>query len=356
MEDLMNKVTSLRVMVGVFCLLLGGFAQTVIADDLDDAFDADMCRDVLSHGPFQHAHYRQNNYFLQIIYSRFLSATYEQSKNDKSLGFGVPVGEIVLGGNYDESQFNQKKESIRKTNLNVIESSQEIDVALSSGDPKIVDAWTTCIKEVNKGGISLKFKPISATEVIATVEWFAVAGLNQTRLDETIPLPKGAKFKQGARCFKRGTRLVNTAPCKAVIIMPDAFTTMLAVVSTPNGDFDAYLPARIKLQRFTQPRHSVLRESAYRQFKQPNGKIELTQREIDDGWTFDQGSAKTSLTIEYYKYWTNYCRAERKDGDLYHFTYGFNIEGQTRGKGRNSSIGCRMDASINMIRDLWVSI
>lgn len=349
----MKRIESFGLTAIVICLFIGFSTQRALADDLDDS---DRCKDILSHGTFQTSRYRENNYFLQIIYSRFMSSTYEQSKNDKSLGFGVPVGEIVLGGNYDESQFNQKKEAIKKTNLNIIQSSQEIDVALASGDPTIVSAWSGCIKDVNKGGISLRFAPRSAREVVATVEWFQAAGINRTRLSETIPLPRGARFSQGATCFRRGTIITNGVPCKAVIIFPDATITMTAVANTPNGSTEAYLAARTKLQRFTQPRRSELKESAYRQFKQPNGKMELTQKEIDEGWSFDQSSAQTKLTIEYYKYWTNYCNAERKGGDLYNFTFGFNIEGQTRGKGRNSSIGCRMDASINMVRDLWVSI
>ena len=337
----------------VICLLIGFSTQKAQADDLNDS---DRCKDILSQGTFQTSRYRENNYFLQIIDSRFLSSTYAQSKTDKSLGFGVPVGEIVLGGNYDESQFDQKKEAIRKTNFNMIETSREIDVALASGDKNIVDAWSSCIKDVNKGGISLRFVPFSAKEVVATVEWFAAAGVNQTRLRQTIPLPRGASFRQGANCFRRGQILTNGVPCKAVIIFPHATTTMLAIADTPNDSIEAYLAPRTKLQRFTQPRRSGLAASAHREFKQPNGNLKLTQKEIDEGWSFDQTSSKTSLTITYQKYWTNYCNAERKGGDLYNFTFGFNIEGQTRGQGRNSSIECRMDVSINMIRDLWVPI
>ena len=349
----MKRMDSFGITAIVVCLLIGFSTEKALADDLDDS---DRCKDILSQGPFQTSRYRENNYFLQIIYSRFLSSTYAQSKTDKSLGFGVPLGEIVLGGNFDEAQFNQKKEAIRKTNLNIIQSSQEIDVALASGDSVIVNAWSSCIKDVNKGGISLRFVPLSAREVVATVEWFQAAGVNQTRLRETIPLPKGGKFKQGANCFRRGQTITNGVPCKAVILLPDAQTTMIAVANTPNGSTEAYLAARTKLQRFTQPRRTHIKAGAYREFKRPNGKLELTQKEIDDGWSFDQTSAKTRLSIEYFKYWTNYCNAERKGGDLYNFTFGFNIEGQTRGKGRNSSIECRMDASIDMVRDLWVSI
>jgi hypothetical protein len=73
------------------------------------AYAQDQCSDVLRNGTFQTANYRDNSYFQQIIYSRFVRSTYESSKTDRAGGFNIPVGEIVLGANYSRGDYDQKK-------------------------------------------------------------------------------------------------------------------------------------------------------------------------------------------------------------------------------------------------------
>jgi hypothetical protein len=339
------------IIAGLVCVFFGLSAGTASAQD--------QCRDILQNGTFQWSEYKENNYFQQIIYSRFLSSTYEQSKKDKALGFGVPVGEIVLGGDYSEAQFEQKKAQLRKENFQQITRTQEVYAAVSSGDERIVGAWRDCMN--SRGGLSLRFEPVSPTEVFATLEWFPAGGVTQTNLEEDISLTNGATFAQGATCFKKDRPIVASRPCQATITLPSALTTLAMTVNAVNGSARAFLPPRIRLKRDTQPYPFTdadkMHTSIKRNYAEPKKRIELSAEQIAEGWRFDPSSAKLELE-RIQVLGTNYCKNEHKAADFFTFTYGFIIEGQTRGSSisKNTYAVCQVHPSIMMVRESWVPV
>ncbi|MEG8028949.1 hypothetical protein [Sphingomonas aerolata] len=122
--------------VSVTCVSWGGIAMA-----------QSQCSDVLKNGVFQTSTYRERNYFNQIIWSRFMNSTFETASNDNSLGFGVPVGEIILGGKFTRDEYEAKKASISSEYFNQINSSNELDIALTSGDPVVLDKWAECMRD-----------------------------------------------------------------------------------------------------------------------------------------------------------------------------------------------------------------
>jgi hypothetical protein len=315
----------------------------------------DQCRDVLLNGTLQYSRIRDNRYFKQIIYSRFMSSSYEQAKTDTAGGFGVPIGEVVLGGDFTREQFNEKKRDLEKENFQSITSNREIDVALTSGDPIIIAAWTDCMR--SKGGLSLLFEPTSPTEVFATLEWYSMAAVTETTLDEDVNLPEGSIFSQGAACFKKGRTLKASGKCQAVITLPNALATLAIAVNTPHSSTRAYLPRRIELRKevknYPITSANVLYAEAFRTNKKPKDAIKLSDEQIAGGWFLDVSSANLNLeTIRALD--GNYRKKRQIVLDSYTFEYELEAEGNRNGRGRNSTVVCRLTPSIRLIRERWV--
>lgn len=180
------------------------------------AFAQDACNDVLKEGPYSYQTYRDDSSFNQIIWSRFLKSSYESSKIDRSAGFGVPVGEIVLGGNYSEADYNAKKAQIEAVYFNQVTATREIDVALMSGDEEVLKAWTSCMQD-RGGGMTVRFEPLSPTDVFMIVEYFNQGNRNSDKLARDVTLPQGVVAAAGGHCLRRNKRIVNGKSCTATL-------------------------------------------------------------------------------------------------------------------------------------------
>jgi len=335
------------------CAFIGCLAHSIAAQQ------DDRCRDVLRNGVFATMKYEEKNYFQQVVWSRFLSSSYESSKTDKSLGFTVPLGEIVMGGNYTEGQFKAKQRQIQNENFQRIEANNEIDTFHTFGDPTIVREWGKCMSE--RGGLSLTFVKNSPTEVTAVLQWHAVGGVTETQLNQNINLPNGAVFTNGSRplCFETGVPLRASVPCVITITLPNAVQTLQWGITTTNGAARAYLPPRIELRREkkfyipTDPDYQLYREKK-RETVSPTITLEMSEQELNDGWIFDSTSARVSL-IDMRTLDNNSCNLTDFTADAHTFTYGLRIIGNTRRPGRNSAAVCKVKPSIMMFRDFWVA-
>ena len=141
----------------------------------------------------------------------------------------------------------------------------------------------------SKGGLSLRFEPVSPTEVFATLEWLPMAGITQTTLDDDINFPSGVTVSQGAGCFKSERPLIASRPCEAVINLPSSGTTLAIAINTPQASTRAYLPARIELKKqvknYELKAGDVLYAEAFRTYKasfEQNGKL-LGRIKLDEG-------------------------------------------------------------------------
>lgn len=343
---------------------LAASAVLMTAAGTASAQSADRCSDVLRDGTFQTSSYRENSYFQQIIWSRFLSSSFQQSKTDRALGFGVPVGEIVLGGDYNEATFNQKKADIRREMSSTVTAANEIDVALASGDQAIVGAWSQCMSQ--RGGyVSLRMTPISATQAFAAISWSpglagSHTGVEATTLEEDFQLPEGMTFSAGAQCFRAG-RVLRANPCRATINLPSAKSDLALSVNAEHGSAEAYLPPRMVLIRETrpfivQPAHRLNR-TAFREEKRVAGEITLTTEEIEAGWRLNPASASVRVEIINEGHWVHDCNQPKWEADLYSFRYDYRMfASQRNSPERNISIHCQVHPSINMSRDRWVAL
>jgi hypothetical protein len=314
----------------------------------------DRCSDVLKGGAFQRTDYRQRDYFQQIILARFVSASYADSRTNKDLGFGVPIGELVMGGNYNEAEFEQRKAEIRRSlNVSTI-ASHELDVALTSGDPTIVEAWRDCMSK--KSGLSIRFEPFSSTQVTATIEWFAPPGLPTQRLSADFKVPQGITILSNGGCFKKDTIFKDRVPCVVLLQLPDARTTLGIALMTEAGAASAFLPPRLKqiTDRKPYPFSDNKRRVAtagYAGSKRPSIDIEVTQQDRRNGWRLDTASVRTDIVVDN-AVDNGVCRDPVWRADSYraHFEYTWlnNNDHQAQ--------QCALLPSADLVRDRWVPV
>jgi hypothetical protein len=333
----------------------------------------DKCSDVLANGTFQDVKYRENEYFQQINYARFIRSTFESSKTDKSFGADVAVGKLVMGGDYDESAYNAKKAYLQTTTLTQITANREIDLALMSGDETIVNAWTACMK--SRGGPSVLFSKQSAREMFVRLEFFSAPN-TKTKLTSDLKLPIGATVNSGKECFKKGRVLKAGVPCTAAITLPYATTTVIWSVNTPSGSSQAYLPARLVLQHERRPyrfapdcdnlgKSPSLPEVArcddrlWSYWHQRSGTraktITLTEQQMREGWLFDPASARSAVKyIERYSpSGMSWCYNDSREATMTRFTYRYEAIARTSGHDRVSQLWCMVDPAIDVVRDIW---
>jgi hypothetical protein len=170
--------------------------------------------------------------------------------------------------------------------------------------------------------------------------------------------------------------LENSAACKAIIILPDAFTIWAASVNTvKNGSGEAYLAPRIQPKTETyeykfdignvvsgrdgaftaEEGKDNLFTKAYRTVNVSPKTIRLTEDQIKEGWSFDPASANVQLNKRRTLH-RNGCAIIRKEADSNSFSYSIRVWGRNDGRSANSTAVCDVTPSIKMVRTVWVPI
>lgn len=318
---------------------------------------ADQCSDILANGTFGSSKIKDNSYLQQIIWSRFLNSTFQSSKTDKAGGANIPIGEVVLGANYSEEQYNAKKQQIEQSYFNQITASRELDVAVTSGDPEIIKAWSQCMD--SRGGLSVRFKPVSGsdTDVFLVIEYHRQGTKYFDTLAKDVQLPKGVVVNSGDDCLKAGKQIDLGNPCPVSLTFPDAKTTAAIVVRGEASSAEAWLPARIKRVREVRPfafddKHR-LAHYFKKEAKQVSETVQLTAAEIADGWMFDASTAQTNLQITHQKRDAT-CSNEFKKVDPHTYTFGYSGSAPKHGHGKDGDANCNLNPKIMMVRDVWV--
>jgi hypothetical protein len=247
--------------VGRLVGLVGAFVVCVVLASTAKA--QDVCADILRDGTVQNIDWKQKDYYRNLIYARFASMSYDQSKSERSFGLSVPIGEEVMGNaNYDESAFREKQRSIEKTFFNDTTQSREVDVAITRGDSVIVDAWSRCMG--NRQVLSLYFTRESNREATLTLVWRpGDSTIPEVTLYRDVLITDGqgntgadvATILDGAECLKAGKVLKMNTPCPVSIVAKSASTPVSARATTTNGArvSRATWPARVRLAQEARP-------------------------------------------------------------------------------------------------------
>lgn len=228
-----------------------------------EASAQDACADILRNGTVQNINWKEQTYYRNLIYARFASMSYEQSKSEKSFGLSMPIGENVMGtANYDEAAFREKQKSIEKTFFNDTTQSREVDIAISRGDPAIINAWSGCM-----GGrqlLSMYFTRESNREATLTLVWRpGESAVSEVTLYRDVLITDGqgntgadvVSILEGADCLKAGKVLKMNTPCPVTLVAKSAQTPVSARATIVDGlrTSRATWPARVRLETESQP-------------------------------------------------------------------------------------------------------
>lgn len=334
--------------------LVGTFAACSLASAAHA--EPDQCKDVLINGTFQYSAYKNNTYFLQILYSRFVSSTFESSKSDTSLGMGIPLGEAVMGSlNYDQDQYNAMKRSIDQTKFKRVEMRNELSTMLSSGDPGVLSAWTQCIVK-HGGGLSVRFEPLSARQARVVIEYNSQGTQHWARLASHVAI-KGIATEHisNPECFKRKRKIVAGSPCRSTINLPDAVTPLSIDVNAEQGSASAFLPARIRL---VEQRERVPVDELYGEYFRRGNVREVRSHSIspDDqkaGWMLASANSRHSVGKVFDNGRNNNsCYDSFANVSPYAVEYGYNVVSHTRGHG-GWTVGCRGTYYVERFRRVW---
>jgi hypothetical protein len=243
----MRKIHTSNKLLAAIVIAASSFAAPAYAEE---------CKDILVDGTFRNVNWQEKSYYQNLLYARFASLSYDQSKTDMGLSAPVPIGKAVIGKlEYSQSEFYERKREIENTLFKQLTDSRELSVVMSSGDETIIGAWKDCISR-RGGGLAVTVKPLTTTVAEVSVEYFAVRTDYQTELAEDADLindngrlgPQDIEIITNAACLKKGAKLAhNGDPCVSRIKLRDAKTPVVIALRTANNQTAyRYLPPRLR--------------------------------------------------------------------------------------------------------------
>jgi hypothetical protein len=210
------------------------------------AWAGDECKDVLVDGAMKRTTLRSHSFFLQILAAEYAKKSSEESDEQLSHDGTMEWAGITFGGKFNKNDVKKYLDEVRtKLDLTTV-SNNESSVALSSGDPEIVRAWTSCM--LRNGGLGMRFAALSPTKVVLSIEWYAFPtkpGVStDTRLKSDIPIPQDVKVVQGADCLSKRNSLRDKIPCTVNLEFKSGAEDLPLTANTDLGTAVAYLPPR----------------------------------------------------------------------------------------------------------------
>ena len=343
------------------------------------SFSQDQCSDVLNNGTFETASSVTKIAEDQLIISRFIQSNYQTSKSNKDLGFGVPVGEVVMGSlNYSENDYKLKKAQLQKEFSWAYSRDEEISVAVSTGDKAITSAWLECMKG-RKGGLVAYFEILSAKEATLTVEFLSAANTS-TRLKNTVELPVGVTVGE-KRCISKWTKITSEEPCVTTVQLASATDTWNLALNSGSGSAKTYLPPRVKVvaesKIYPFPEDCLIREKnlvigsrcdhqAYTENfgGQHDHRVitkvyNMPQDLWNDGWQFKPSTGRVSVVthLRVSKSNMSFCQNAKVDEvSPARFVYQFNLDANRKEQKKNTLLRCTMEPSIEIYRHKVVPI
>ncbi|WP_156647748.1 hypothetical protein [Methylobacterium sp. Leaf87] len=327
-----------------------------------EAEASDQCSDIIKDGTLQTVNIRTNDLLQQVILDRLSRMTYEESQKDKSFDANIAIGPKKLGVGYDEKQFRRYQDDLRRQLDTSLTISQQRDIALASGDPTIINAWSNCMDK--KGGLSVRYIINNKNSAFAIVEWRAApkSGVPEVFLTEDVKLDENiAEDRSDLECLKKGRVLITGTACTAHLYVKSARTPIMLIVkaASKNGsveDASAYLPPRLRYQVTRKPYFTKMANSNEDFYfegakKDGDGDFPLS-RTVDPtengGWRFDPQSIEQSFsTINNVN--RGDCIASPPKANSFTSYFSFRVRSNSSG-----TQVCRMYPRIDLIKEEWV--
>lgn len=336
--------------------------------------------------------WKSKSYYQNLVYARFVSSTFAESKSDTSLTAPIPIGEAVMGTlNYGNSEFSQRKADIEQVRFNQVTDSRELDVAITAGDSAIVTAWSNCIAN-SGGGFTVRFTAVTPVLARLIIEFQAGPGESSMALGDQVLVTdadgsaSAVSVLSGHNCLAKDRVYLNKTPCGAFVKIADAATPVVANLTTPAGGIvTAVLQPRLKLGAQERTPYEFAKGCRRDQLPDnvgaagvgdqiaawrarcpdrlyvaplragpvsPTHNADLSPEQIKGGWRFDGSTAQTVLMPIYGEdHRQNSCALQPATVTPTRFTYGLTANSPSNS---NASMVCYVEPAIMLVRDKWV--
>ncbi|MBL8783032.1 MAG: hypothetical protein JNL06_18995 [Alphaproteobacteria bacterium] len=220
-------------------LFLGCAAPTTAA--------AQECTDLLPEKPgFQPKEISSNRFLTSLAFAYLKTASYRDRNRMKLLGASFPAGDAILGSAFPAVDYDAFQRSLARFDFSPFDD--QVAVALSSGDKRIVKAWQDCM--ATRTGLMMWFTPNIADpkQAVLNLRWAAANphAPREIELSETLVL-KGVTVTQGKHCLQRGNAITR-AGCSATLRADSYETGFVAGLNSEDGYVEAYWPPRWRLE------------------------------------------------------------------------------------------------------------
>ncbi|SEP51205.1 hypothetical protein SAMN04487843_1461 [Methylobacterium sp. ap11] len=307
---------------------------------------------------------KSNNFYKMLKLYAFSRQSDEEIKKDRRFDANIPLGESIVGIGATSNDQKRKKEEIDQKFYTSITSSQMLDLALTSGDPVIIDAWSKCMSK--KGGLSLRFIVNNSKSVTAIVEWFIPVGTSQSyvTISQNARIPPEVDLENSdLTCFEKGKTIRAGAACKSNIRLKDAASPINLVLkaeynSDPVEDADAYLPPRLR-EVVSRKQFDFSSSSQCAEFKKANiwvkkGTINkqfscMIDQEMFPGWSFDLKSFEVIPETIGVAGKDSACNVHDQRGSVYELNYSIGAYSAVDG-----TQSCGATAKVEIIKNDWI--
>jgi hypothetical protein len=301
---------------------------------------------------------------------------FETLRDDAVSGFGIPAGTALFGSDFSLPRFQQRKEYLDSAFKYSVPERREVDVAIASELPGIVDAWKACARA--EGGMSVRFEPQSQTDAIAFMEFFGPAGSSAKLLGD-VGLPDGITAVSGRECLRKDRIYKTGEPCIVVLSLPTAPTSALLAANTDAGLAVGYLAPRVKLSFAKRPfpftPACALTAAATQEdqarckdrlFFHVRGSSSARSNTVTipaslpadlwgQGWEFDTTSGRLEIRTlaRHSPSNTSHCQAPVVRPTALTFVYGYTLRAGTE-HGQAATLTCMVEPAIDLTRPVWV--
>lgn len=305
--------------------------------------------------------YTHNSYLQQILWSKFLSTSYETSKTDRSGGLTVPIGEMLLGANYSEADYNDRKAQIERQNFHSLTATDSTDLAIMSGDREVLDHWLACMN--GRNGISASFVDKTSKRVVLRIQYHSTDTTSFDRLSYNVsitPALPASHISDPFGCLERGRVIKQNQPCDVELTMNSAFDVITVRAQADRSSDEASLPRRIQLNRVPQfysfASSDIPVSNGHNQHgTQPTfgREIHLTPAQMADGWSFDPSTAGGRVQLTY-SHRGGECQNWKTSATRYSFSYSYVLWAPHRNHAHSAAATCAPEPSVQMVREVWV--
>jgi hypothetical protein len=330
------------------CLASAAQAETV-----------DACKDVLSNGTLKKTDWKSKDYLKMILLERFMKKSSDDVKKD--VDFGGNAYDQMFGGYYDESNHEIHQKELRQSLDYSRVENHELDVALASGDPEILSAWSTCME--TRKTLKMHFSNIGARVATLEIKWKAgepavpalIEGVSAKTTDAN---GKAANFALPRVCVYKGATLIPGNACSLTVTLPAATTDLLVVVNSKqfSEPATAYLPQRMKWITYTTTVSSTEAGAAQATYSKANGKRgeHLPGKDVCFNSTIFQGGYPVRMDVA--NVTDDKCDNEGNCNPKSHklTTNSACWAGGVEAPSGDRSCGCKASAVVTLMHAVWV--